>query len=126
MIRMDNWILIARLYYTSALWNIVADRVKHHRENLEIHKIKMMVPVGAGTTPTLEEEQLLLQETSLIRYTPDNMDVSIKCTSAEIFEILDVSPTQINWQGEGNQECSGQVLRDVAHLDARYNLERVE
>ena len=113
-------------YYTSALWTIVADRVKHHRENLEIHKIKMMVPVGAGTTPTLEEEQLLLQETELIRYTPDNMGASIKCTSAEIFEILDVAPTQINWQGEGNQECLNKCFEMLRIWTPVNNLERME
>ena len=100
-------------YYTSALWNIVSDRVRHHRESEAVLKIKMMVPVGAGTGPTVDEELLLVNEVSLIRYTPDNMGASLKCTSAELFEILDVSPTEINWQGAGNQEFLDKCLEMV-------------
>ena len=59
-----------------------------------------MVPVGAGTTPTIEEEKFLLDDFPLIRCTPENVDVSIKCTSAQVFEILDISPKQMEWTGE--------------------------
>jgi hypothetical protein len=92
--------LFRETYYTSAIWNIISDRVCQHRRNEGIHKVKMMVPIGAGTTPAIEEEQLLLEDYVLIRHIPENIGGSLKCTSAEIFEILDVSPTRIEWRGE--------------------------
>ena len=100
-------------YYTSAIWNIVADRVKQHRENNAVLKIKMIVPIGAGTTPNLEEERLLLDQYALIRYTPDNMGANLKCTPAELLEILDFSPIQVKWEGESNQEFLDKCLEMV-------------
>jgi hypothetical protein len=61
----------------------------------------MLVPIGAGTTPTMQEEKLLLENVSLIRSTPENVHPDFKCTSAQIFEILDVSPVKnFVWEGE--------------------------
>ena len=101
---------IRELYYTSAIWNVLANRVKGHRERLDVDKIKKIVPVGAGTTPTVEEEELLCNNVSLIRCTVDNVHPGFKCTPAEVLEILDVSPIQnFEWKGE-HQEFLNQCV----------------
>ena len=89
------------VYYTSAIYNVLNFRIKEHRERPDVLKVKMLVPIGAGTTPTIQEEKLLLENVSLIRSTPENVHPDFKCTSAQIFEILDVSPVKnFVWEGE--------------------------
>ena len=46
-------------FYTACVWNVIAIQVADARARQDVHKVKLMVPVGSGTAPTAEEEVYL-------------------------------------------------------------------
>ena len=52
-------------FYTASVWNVIAIQVADARARLDVHTVKLMVPVGSGTAPTVDEEVYLTIEMDL-------------------------------------------------------------
>ncbi len=92
---------IRELYYTAAIWNIIQKQTKAIRELPEVHKIKMLVPVGSGDAVQPEDDIMFKNQILLTLVEGRPPATELKATASEVLALLHEAPLDgIGWHGD--------------------------
>ena len=92
---------IKEVYYTAAIWNIVAASVSEHCSRIGVYRIKCTYSIGCGESTTAEEEAPLQRRFALhepFRHLPI---ASMECAPAGVVSMLQTAPVdKLTWPGD--------------------------
>ena len=92
---------IKEVYYTGAIWNIVAGSVAEHRSRFGVYRIKCVYSIGYGDGLTAEKEAPLQRWIAFDERFRLRPIVSMECAPAEVLSMLQTAPVdKQTWQGD--------------------------
>ena len=104
---------IREIYYTAAIWNVIQKQTKTIRELPEVHKIKMIRPIGSGNAAQFEDDIMFKNQILLTVVEGRPQATKLKDTAPEVLALLHEALLDgIGWSGDQQEfldKCLGMV-----------------
>ena len=93
--------LIAEVYYTAAIWNVLQPSISAQRLRTAVYRNKCAYSVGNNHALDRDESRLLSKPRSLVDR-PHNLPVaSLQCDQTDISSMIEVAPLpDMRWHGD--------------------------
>ena len=80
--------LIAKAYYTAAIWNIVEPSISAHRLRTAVYRIKCTYSLGNGYALETDWSRLLSKPKSLVDRPRDLPVASLQCDQTDVLSMM--------------------------------------